>query len=213
MTLKAHMNKALITFRPQVDGYVTLYCYDGTIGRSLTSFLINKDKLFAVANGISDSLVDSDIDNHIHVYRTNSDTLLFKVYYLRNEKSDGTCEGLIERFTIKVTDLLKVLVCGETVRKVVYKREESRHAKVELSFNAQRAIGKMNRIERRAVAKALRDHFWSSPGQKSEVFLTTDFDGFFFTDDRISGGLIRDARPVYGSDGYVHTGISYSVHT
>ncbi len=213
MTLKNHMNKALISLRPQVDGFVVLYCYDCALGRSLMSFLINKESLLKVATGKSDSMVDSDIDNHIHVYRSpRGDVLRFTVYYVRNEKQNGTYDGVIEKFELNVKDLLKVLVCGNVLIKVVYKNQGSKHSRLELSFNAHRAIAKMDKIQRRAFSKAMRDYFYYGD---SNVFLTTDFDnGFYFTqEDSFSGGLVRNVTTVLGKDKKKYTCYSYSIHT
>ncbi len=211
MTLNHFADKALVTFRPDLEDLVTLRIYDGFLRRRLMSFLINHSKLYSIATGKTNSMLDSDLNSFLKVYRMGN-RLSFYVYYVRNENEfTGQYDGFTERFSVPVTDILNMLLTNQDLTRVICKNPPREKAKLELSFNAHRAIGKMSRIERRAFSKAMRDFFYYG---ECSVFLTTDFDGFFFTqEDSFSGGLVKNLTTIIGKDKQLHTCYSYSVHT
>ncbi len=211
MSLNHFTDKALVTFSPDLDDLVTLRIYDGFLRQRLMSFLINRGKLYAMATGKANSMLDSDLHNFIKAYRMGN-KLSFYVYYARNENEyTGKYEGFTERFSIPVADILNMLLTNHDLTRVICKNPPREKAKLELSFNAHRAVGKMSRIERRAFSKAMRDFFYYG---ESSIFLTTDYDGFFFTqEDSFSGGLIRHEREGKGRDKKLHLCVYYSIHT
>ncbi len=213
MSLNHFMDLARISFKPD-DEFVALQIYDGTIRRRLSTFLICRDKLAAVAGGTTPAMLDSDLNNTLHVYRSGNDLLKFTVYYVRHEDSLGRFEGIAERFVLTVSDILQVLVCGNELTRLVHKNQPLEQARIELGFNAHRRIKELCKdpIEKRALSKAFRDHFMY--GKDEEVFITDDFDGFYFQiTGSFNGGLIRHEDKVMGRDGKLRSCIHYEVHT
>ncbi len=205
-------NKALVTLKPD-DDFVALQIYDGMIRRRLSTFLINREKLAAVAEGTEGSMLDSDLDNTLRVYRQKAE-LKFVVFYVRNESNDGRFEGIAERFTLPITDVLNVLVCNSTVTRVIYKNQSLQQARIEFGFNAHRAIKEIiqDPVEKRALIKAFRDSF--RYGKNEEIFITDDYNGFFFqVIGSFCGGLIRHEREVMGRDGNYYRHVCYEIHT
>ncbi len=211
MSLNHFADKALVTFSPDLEDLVTLRIYDGFLRQRLMSFLINRSKLYAVATGKSGCMLDSDLNNFLKVYRMGN-KLSFFVYYVRNENEyTGQYEGFTERFRIPVTDILNMLLTNQDLTRVICKNPPRKKAKLELSFNAHQAVAKMSRIERRAFSKAMRDSFYYG---ESSVFLTTDYDGFYWSQENsFSGGLIRHEHEVKGRDKKLHHCVYYSIHT
>ncbi len=70
----------------------------------------------------------------------------------------------------------------------------------------------MNKLERRALSKALRDNWhWS---HSEQVNLYADWNNsFFFDTETISGGLCKHTDMLTGKDGYPRERIRYSIHT
>ncbi len=214
MTYNHFVDKALMTMKPSSDNFIALQIYDATIRRRLSTFLITREKLAAVAEGTTLSILDSDLNNTLRIYRSGNDLLKFVLYYVRHEDSIGRFEGLAERFVLPVSDILQVLVCDHEVTRIIRKNQPLEQARIEIGFNAHRRIKEICKdpIEKRALSKAFRDHFMY--GKDEEVFITDDFDGFFFElIGSYNGGLIRHEGKAMGRDGKLHPCIRYEIHT
>ncbi len=213
MTYNHFVDKALMTMKPSSDNFIALQIYDATIRRRLSTFLITREKLAAVAEGATSSMLDSDLNNTLRVYRTENE-LKFTVYFVRSEDDYGRFDGISERFVLPVTDVLNVLVFNRTVVRVIHKNQPLEQARIEIGFNAHRRIKEICKdpIEKRALSKAFRDHFMYGKGE--EVFITDDYDGFFFQiANSFNGGLIRHEGEAMGRDKKLHPCIRYEIHT
>ncbi len=214
MSLNHHfIDLARVSFKPD-DEFVALQIYDGTIRRRLSTFLICRDKLAALAEGTTPAMLDSDLNNTLRVYRSGNDLLKFTVYFVRHEDNLGRFEGIAERFVLPVSDILQVLVLNSEITRLIRKNQPLEQARIELGFNAHRRIKELCKdpIEKRALSKAFRDHFMYGKGE--EVFITDDFDGFFFElIGSYNGGLIRHEGKVLGRDKKLRPSIHYEIHT
>ena len=78
--------------------------------------------------------------------------------------------------------------------------------------SAQRMIKDLNKLERRALSKALRDNWHWSHAEPINLYADWN-DSFYFDSETICGGLCRHTDTITGKDGNPHQRIKYTVHT
>ena len=153
-------------------------------------------------------LYDADIENFICMYRVDENTVSVHISWLQGVGRDQL-KGHKESFDLPLS-VISAALNGQAVKHLEDNTRYQCH--ITLSSSAQQMIHSLNRLERSALRKALRDNWhWS---HKEEVTLYADWNNsFFFRTDTICGGLCQHTDTITGRDGNPRQRIRYSIHT
>ena len=202
-----YADATLVTLKPEGDHLISLTTTSRAHGRS-ERFLMAKDPLEAFVRDEIGHVVDIDLDNIVSVYRCGHDLLVFTVRWLRCQAFNRLA-GRKESFDLPLSVLEEVLAgypASYLFENVICQ------CPVKLSPSAHKQISTLNRLERRALSKALRDNFHYRYSEQIGIFADWNKD-LFFNADAMSGGLCMHKSSVTGRDGKPHNSIRYSVHT
>ena len=171
-------------------------------------FLMSIELAKSFLDGTNPILYDADLNNFLSVYYIDADRLLFRVYWLNNTGSDQLA-GHQESFELPA-EMLFAAIGGKPGKRIT--NRSAFQSPITIRPSAQRMIKDLNKLERRALSKALRDNWhWS---HTEPINLYADWnDSFYFDSETICGGLCRHADTVVGSDGKPHLRIRYTMHT
>ncbi len=171
-------------------------------------FLMSIDLAKSFLDGTNPILYDADLNNFLSVYYVDADTLLFRVYWLNNTGSDQLA-GHQESFELPA-EMLFAAVSGNPGKRIT--NRSVFQCPITIRPSAQRMIKDLNKLEHRALSKALRDNWhWLHP---EPINLYADWnDSFYFDSETICGGLCRHTDTIKGKDGNPHQRIKYTVHT
>lgn len=188
---------------------MTLRTLDAQHGRSCRMF-IDGDALYHwLDKPTGSSFMDYDCGSFIVMHR-REETVHVHQTWVQSEVLKGI-RGYVQDFDLAVDDLLAVLVAGVRIRKLAELEGKRGQASITITDGAHRQIRALDKLQRRALSKALRDGFrWKG----SQVCLYADWDkDFSFIDQRMNGGLCLHETRVIGRDGKFHRKLCYQVHT
>ncbi len=171
-------------------------------------FLMSIELARFFLDGTNPVLYDADLNNFLSVYYVDAGTLLFRVYWLQNTGKDQLA-GHQESFELPAGMLFEA-INGNPGKYITNK--PAAQCPIIVNTSAQNMIRDLNKPERRALSKALRDNWhWS---HAETINLYKDWNSSFcFVSDTISGGLCRHVDMITGRDGKPRERIRYSVHT
>ena len=149
---------------------------------------------------------DADLNNFLRVWYVDAGTVSFRITWLSgSEQVSGHIKTLDLPVSI-LTAALNDVPCRYLVNQDVHQ------CLVILKPSAHRMIHHLNRLERRALSKALRDN-WHRPREET-ISLYADWNNsFYFQAETISGGLCQHTDTITGKDRKPRKRIRYSVHT
>ena len=182
--------------------FLSLRTVDHRHGKS-QHFLIDCDIL-------DDGRPVKDLHNFLTLTLCKEDTVRMDITWLHEIGFSGELAGYKQRFELPVRAFI-VALNGNEVRTLVNAHEEKRQW-LYFTSGASELLGNLikDKAKRRALSKALRDHFfWDE-----EVVLYADYhESFYFTTNSMNGGLCMHKRIVKGKDGVERIAIAYDIHT
>ena len=155
-------------------------------------------------------VTDFDIGNILRVLSVNDDELLFRIYWLDTPNTYGDLKGVMQQFTLS-PDILQRALTGEHIR-ILCRVDQDRRSRVTLMLGAQKVVSRLNKHERRALCKFLRNAFqWG----RDAVVLCSDGekDFFFRTTEGLTGGVILHRHTYFNPKGEDVGAVVYSLHT
>ena len=191
------------------DHFITLRTLDTRHGHSCRMF-IDSDRLYQWLDTSNEaSFMDYDCGRFIVMHRRNDRVHVHQTWI--DSGNADEIRGYTQNFDLCVDDLFAVLVTGSGMKKLVSLDSKHGHAEITITNCVHRRIGKLDKLHRRALSKALRDNFqWKD----SHICLYADWDSdFAFVDERMSGGLCLHETRVRGKDRKFHEKLYYQVHT
>jgi len=199
---------AIVTLEPN-DRFITLRTLDALHGRSCRMFVDSKRLYCWLDTPTGDSFMDDDCGSFIVMHRYGS-TVHVRQTWVQVDLQNNLC-GYTQNFDLPVDDLYAVLVAEITVKTLAAIESKRGYASITITNGAHRQIKALDKGQRRALSKALRDNFrWKD----SHVCLYADWEkDFSFVDQRMNGGLCLHETRVIGRDGNLHTKLCYQVHT
>ena len=171
-------------------------------------FLMSIELARSFLDGTNPILNDADLNNFLSVYYVDAETLLFRVYWLQNIGGDRFA-GHQESFELPA-EMLSAAINGNPARNITNKNVSQ--CPVTVKPSAQRMIRSLNKLERRALAKALRDNWHWSHAEPIDLYADWN-DSFYFDSATICGGLVHHTDTITGKDGNPRKRIRYSIHT
>ena len=199
-----YANAVLVTLIHDGDTIV-LTTLSRQYGKS-ARFLIYRDALAAFINGDTPVLYDAELNNFLRVWYVDADTVSFRITWLSGFEQ---VSGHIETLDLPVS-ILTAALNNEPCRYLA--NQDVHQCPVILKPSAHKMIHHLNRLERRALSKALRDNWhWS---REETISLYADWNNsFYFQTETISGGLCQHTDTITGKDRKPRERIRYSVHT
>ena len=190
--------------------FITLKTYDAAHGNS-TRFYIDSDKLYRWIDGeAQNTFLDHDCGSFTIMRRASKDTISVRLTWL-HAIGRGDVKGYTQEFDLHTDDLMMPLITGDRVRKLVSLEDKPRQANITITNGAHRQIRALDKQQRRALSKALRDSFY---WKDSCLCLYADWGSdFSFVEQKMSGGLCLHNTRVAGKDRQLHNRLSYQVHT
>ena len=199
---------AIITIEAN-ERFMTLRTLDALHGHSCRMF-IDSDRLYRwLDKPDTSSFMDYDCGSFVIMHRRNDNVHAHQTW-VQSDCHHGI-RGYTQDFDLVADDLLAVLVAGVRIRKLTELEGKRGQAEITITNGAQRQIRKLDKLQRRALSKALRDSFkWKD----SHVCLYADWgNDFAFVEQQMSGGLCLHETKVIGRDGKFHRKVCYQVHT
>lgn len=192
------------------DSFLTLKTFDARHGNSMRMYVFS-DKLYHwLDSEAQDNFLDHDCGSFMIMRRIDKEQVSVQLTWL-HALSNGEVKGYKQSFTLPVDNLMAVLITGDRVRKLVSLDERSRQASITITNGAHRQIHQLDKRQRRALSKALRDSFY---WKDSSLCLYADWgNDFAFVDQRMNGGLCLHESRVVGKNGRMHSKLRYQVHT
>ena len=199
---------AIVTLEPN-DRFITLRTLDALHGRSCRMFVDGKRLYCWLDTPTGDSFMDYDCGSFIVMHRYGS-VVHVRQTWVQVDLQNNLC-GYTQNFDLPVADLFAVLVAEITVKTLVAIESKRGHASITITNGAHRQIKALDKRQRRALSKAMRDNFrWKD----SHVCLYADWEkDFSFVDQHMNGGLCLHETFVIGRDGKRHSKLYYQVHT
>ena len=190
--------------------YLTITTTDHPHGRS-QRFYANVSFLRSLLDKGA-SVHDFDLLNSLQAWWINGDTIGFRITWLHSFGSHNGVHGYQQRFSLPMDVLVRALD-GISVKHVILDPEHVSRCPVMFTDSANDTLHRVlnDRRKKRALIKALRDHFhWPN----ESVTLYRDFrDDFCFSARTLNGGLCLHQRTVMDRNGEKHTAFAYEVHT
>ena len=200
---------AIITIE-STGSFITLKTYDAQHGNSMRMY-IDSDKLYHwIDSEALSSFLDHDCGSFTIMHRVNKNTIEVHLTWLHSIGCDNV-NGYVQNFVLHADTLMGVLLTGDSVRKLVALDDQPRQAKITITNGAHRQIRALNKQQRRALSKAMRDSFrW----RDSYICLYADWgNDFAFVEQKMSGGLCLHDTRISGKDRKPHSKLYYQVHT
>ncbi len=149
---------------------------------------------------------DAALNNFLCVWYVDANTVSFRITWLSGSEQ---VSGHIKTLDLPVSILTSALN-DEPWRYLV--NQDVRQCPIVLKPSAHKMIHRLNRLERRALSKALCDNWhWN---REETISLYADWNNsFFFQAETISGGLCQHTDTITGKDRKPRERIRYSVHT
>ena len=200
---------AIVTIE-STGSFVTLKTYDAQHGNSMRMY-IDANKLYRwIDIEAQSAFVDHDCGSFTILRRINKETIAVRLTWL-NAIGGGNVTGYTQEFDLRTDDLMAVLLTEDRVRTLVSLDSKPRQAQITITNGAHRQIRALDKHQRRALSKAMRDSFrWKN----SSLCLYADWgNDFSFVEQKLSGGLCLHSSRVAGKDKKLHNKLCYQVHT
>ncbi len=193
----------------RTDEFVAISTYCRQIGRR-GRFLILADSLRRVLDEDHVSVLDTDCGHHVQIHKYNG--MLHITFDWLSEYGDGHLKGFRQRVAVPCEVFGQLLETGASVT-YLYRPHEAQ-ARIDTSHiaNVIRTINE-DSVVRRALSKAMRDHFHWDADQVT-LYWDGDKDFFFRTASGCpaEGGLILHQSSVRTPIG-MRPRLYYGVHT
>ena len=200
---------AIVTIE-STDIFVTLKTYDALHGSSMRMY-IDANKLYHwIDSEAQSAYIDHDCGSFTILRRMSKEIISVRLTWL-NAIGDGNVTGYTQEFDLQTDDVMAVLLAEDRVRTLVSLDSKLCQAQITITNGAHRQIKTLDKHQRRALSKAMRDSFkWKN----SSLCLYADWgNDFSFVDQRLNGGLCLHNTHVPGKDKKLHSKLSYQVHT
>lgn len=200
---------AIITIE-STGSFITLKTYDAQHGNSMRMY-IDSDKLYHwIGSEALSSFLDHDCGSFTIMHRVNKNTIEVHLTWLHSI-GYSNLSGYVQNFVLHADALMAVLLTGDRVRKLVALDDQPRQANITITNGAHRQIRALDKQQRRALSKAMRDSFkWKN----SCLCLYADWgNDFSFVEQKMSGGLCLHDTRISGKDRKPHNKLYYQVHT
>lgn len=200
---------AIVTIE-STGSFITLKTYDAQHGNSMRMY-IDSNKLYRWIDSEAQSVfLNHDCGSFTILRRISKETISVRLTWLHTIGC-GNVKGYTQDFDFHDDDLMAVLLTGDRVRKLAALEGKSRQAQITITNGAHRQIRALNKQQRRALSKAMRDSFrWKD----SHICLYADWgNDFAFVEQKMSGGLCLHDTRISGKDRKPHSKLYYQVHT
>lgn len=200
---------AIVTIE-STDIFVTLKTYDALHGSSMRMY-IDANKLYRwIDSEAKSAFIDHDCGSFTILRRMNKKIISVRLTWL-HAIGGGNVEGYTQEFDLLTDDLMAILLTEDRVRKLVSLGDNHRQAQITVTNGAHRQVRALDKHQRRALSKALRDSFkWKN----SCLCLYADWGSdFSFVEQKLSGGLCLHSSRIAGKDKKLHSKLCYQVHT
>ena len=200
---------AIVTIE-STGSFITLKTYDAQHGNSMRMY-IDSDKLYRwIDSEAQSSFLDHDCGSFTIMHRVSQERVSVRLTWLYSV-GGGNLSGHAQNFDLHADDLMTVLLTGDRVRKLAALDERIRQAQITITNGAHRQIRALNKQQRRALSKAMRDSFkWKN----SCLCLYADWgNDFAFVEQKMIGGLCLHDTRISGKDKKLHSKLIYQVHT
>ena len=200
---------AIVTIE-STGSFITLKTYDAQHGNSMRMY-IDSDKLYHwIDSEAQSSFLDHDCGSFTIMHRVNKNTIEVHLTWLHSIGCSNL-GGYVQNFVLHTDALMAVLLTGDRVRKLVALDDQPRQANITITNGAHRQIRMLDKQQRRALSKAMRDSFkWKN----SCLCLYADWgNDFAFVEQKMIGGLCLHDTRISGKDKKLHSKLIYQVHT
>lgn len=200
---------AIVTIE-STGSFVTLKTYDAQQGNSMRMY-IDASKLYHwIDNEAQSAYIDHDCGSFTILRRMSKEIISVRLTWLYAIGS-GNVTGYTQEFDLQTDDVMAVLLTEDRVRTLISLDSKPRQAQITITNGAHRQIRTLDKQQRRALSKAMRDSFkWKN----SSLCLYADWGcDFSFVEQKLSGGLCLHNTRVPGKDKKLHSKLSYQVHT
>ena len=200
---------AIVTIE-STGSFVTLKTYDAQHGSSMRMY-IDANKLYRWTDSEAQSaFIDHDCGSFTILRRISKEIISVRLTWL-HAIGGGNVTGYMQEFDLHTDDLMAVLLTEDRVRKLVSLDGKPCRAQITITNGAHRQIRTLDKHQRRALSKAMRDSFkWKN----SSLCLYADWGSdFSFVEQKLSGGLCLHNTRVPGKDKKLHSKLVYRVHT
>lgn len=200
---------AIVTIE-STGSFITLKTYDAQHGNSMRMY-IESDTLYRwIDCEAQTAFLDHDCGSFMILRRISKETISVRLTWL-HAIGGSNVKGYTQEFDLQADDLMAVLLTGDRVRTLVSLDDKPRQAQIMITNGAHRQIRALDKHQRRALSKAMRDSFkWKN----SCLCLYADWGSdFSFVEQKMSGGLCLHDTRVAGKDKQLHSKLYYSIHT
>ena len=200
---------AIVTIE-STGSFVTLKTYDAQHGNSMRMY-IDASKLYHwIDNEAQSAYIDHDCGSFTILCRMSKEIISVRLTWLYAIGS-GNVTGYTQEFDLQTDDVMAVLLTEDRVRTLISLDSKPRQAQITITNGAHRQIKTLDKHQRRALSKAMRDSFrWKN----SSLCLYADWgNDFSFVEQKLSGGLCLHNTCVPGKDKKLHSKLCYQVHT
>ena len=200
---------AIVTIE-STGSFVTLKTYDAQHGNSMRMY-IDANKIYRwIDSEAQSAYIDHDCGSFTILRRISKEIISVRLTWL-HAIGGGNVTGYMQEFDLHTDDLMAVLLTEDRVRKLVSLDGKPCRAQITITNGAHRQIRMLDKHQRRALSKALRDSFkWKD----SSLCLYADCgNDFSFVEQKLSGGLCLHNTRVPGKDKKLYSKLSYQVHT
>ena len=200
---------AIVTIE-STGSFVTVKTYDAQHGNSMRMY-IDASKLYHwIDNEAQSAYIDHDCGSFTILRRMSKEIISVRLTWLYAIGS-GNVTGYTQEFDLQTDDVMAVLLTEDRVRTLISLDSKPRQAQITITNGAHRQIKTLDKHQRRALSKAMRDSFrWKN----SSLCLYADWgNDFSFVEQKLSGGLCLHNTCVPGKDKKLHSKLCYQVHT
>ena len=156
---------------------------------------------------------DFDLRNSLQAHWASEKEIAFCFTWLHLIGPRNDVHGYQQRFLLP-QDKLEAALNGDRVKLVLLEPEGNKRCPIVFTVSANEIVRRIvrNPLKKRALSKALRDHFRWQSGERVTLYRDCRED-FLFSTCTIDGGLCLHQREVRGKDGMKHVAYEYTVHT
>jgi len=208
--MNTYFGRHAIATIESTGSFIMFKTYDAAHGNSMRMY-IDSDKLYHwLDSEAQNAFLDHDCGSFTIMRRVNKEIVSVRLTWLHSIGHNDV-KGYVQEFSLPADDLMLPLITGDRVRKLVALDDKPRHAQITITNGAHRQIRALDKQQRRALSKALRDSFY---WKDSHLCLYADWGSdFSFVEQKISGGLCLHDSRVAGKDNKLHSKLCYQVHT
>lgn len=194
------------------DPFVTIQTYDPKHGQSQRFYLHKQSLIMQLGDDAEGNVTEADLLNFCTVARAK-DNICFQMIWLHGNYNDDV-HGYQQTFFLPV-DKVERALSGERVKHLSHYPVRQEKTEIWFTEPAQKAIIAMDKLNRHAIRRFIRDNF--DYGHKEKLVVQTDswIGGFYFfsTVSKHEGGIVPHETEVIGRDSKPHRKVFYGLHT